>query len=64
MRQLNAVGRLNLTVNCYKNQKVHDKAVDYYTRALEFVPDCYNTQKMYSKAVDTYLSKKHCFWML
>ena len=64
MRQFNAVGRLKLTVNCYKNKKVRDKVVDDCTRALESVPDCYNTQKMYNKAVDTYLSKKHCFWMV
>ena len=64
MRQLNAVRRLKLTVNCYKNQKVRDKAVDDYTCALKFVRDCYNNQKMCNKAVDTYLSKKHCFWMV
>ena len=43
MGQLNAVGRLRLipNCNCYKNQKIDDKAVDDYTHALEFVPDCY-----------------------
>ena len=38
---INTVGRLRLIPNCYKNQKILDKAVDDYTHALEFVPECY-----------------------
>ena len=30
------------------------KAVDYYSYALEYVPDCYKTLKMYVKAVNIY----------
>ena len=29
--------------DCYKNQKLCNKAVETYRHALEFVPDCYKT---------------------
>ena len=34
------------TPDCYKDQKMCDKAVDNYTHALRFDPDYYKTQKM------------------
>ena len=42
--------------DCYKNQKIVNKIVDYYSYALEFLADCYKTQKCVIKTVDTYLS--------
>ena len=42
--------------DCYKNQKMCNKAIDNYPHALEFVPKCYKTQKMCDKAVDTHPS--------
>ena len=30
--------------NYYKNQKICDKAIDYYSRALELMLDYYKTQ--------------------
>ena len=38
--------------NCFKNQKMCDKAVDIYASAIQFVPECYKTQKMCHKDVD------------
>ena len=29
--------------DCYENQKMCNKVVDNYPRALEFVPECYKT---------------------
>ena len=49
-------GALNSVLDCYKNQRLCDKAVDNYTHGLKFVPGCYKTQKMRDKAVDTHRS--------
>ena len=49
-------GTLMFVPDCYKNQKICNKAADNYPHALEFVPDCFKTQKMCNKAVDTYPS--------
>ena len=38
-------GALNSVLDCYKNQRLCDKAVDNYTHGLKFVPGCYKTQK-------------------
>ena len=32
-------GMFRFIPDCYKNQKVWDKAIDNYSHALEFVPD-------------------------
>ena len=38
-------GMTTFIPNCYKNQKMCDKAIDYYySRALELVLDYYKTQ--------------------
>ena len=44
---------LKFIPDCYKNQKLCDKAVDNYAHALEYVPFCKKTQKICNKAVDT-----------
>ena len=49
-------GMLRFIPNCYKNQKMCDKAIVNYFHPLEFVPDCYKTRNMSDKAVDTYPS--------
>ena len=57
-------GMFRFIPDCYKNQKVWDKAIDNYSHALEFIPDwcntiyswCYKTQKMCDKAADWFLS--------
>ena len=36
---------------CYKTQKMCDKAVDTYPSTLEFVPECFMIQEMCDKAV-------------
>ena len=41
---------------CYKNQRMCNKAVDTNVHALQFVPNCYKTQKMCNKAVDAHAS--------
>ena len=33
-------GMVGFITDCYKNQKMRDKAIDNYSHALEFVPDC------------------------
>ena len=33
-----------------------EKAVHYYSHALEHIPDCYMTQEMCEETVDTYPS--------
>ena len=50
-------GMLKSVPDCYKIQKICNKAVDNYAHALEFVRDCYKTQKMCVKTVDTCLFK-------
>lgn len=47
---------IGLVLNCYKPQKMFEKAVDYCPHALEYVSDCFMTQKTCEKAVDTYPS--------
>ena len=42
--------------DCYKNQKMFNKAVNNYPYELEFVPECYQTQNMCDRAVNTYPS--------
>ena len=49
-------GMLRFIPNCYKNQKMCDKAIVNYFHPLEFAPDCYKTRNMSDKAVDTYPS--------
>ena len=44
---------LKFVPDCYKNQRMCNKAVDTYVHALQFVPNCYKTQKMCNKAIDT-----------
>ena len=39
--------------DCYKNQKVCNKAVRRYFHALEFILKCYKTHKMCNEAVKT-----------
>ena len=39
--------------DCYKNQKMCNKAVDNYAYALEFVPICLRLRKECNKPVDT-----------
>ena len=36
-------GTLKFVPDCYKNDKMCNKAVDNYPQSLEFVPDCYKT---------------------
>ena len=38
-------GTLMFVPDCYKYQKMGNKAVDNYAHALDFVPDCYKTEK-------------------
>ena len=47
--------------NCYKNQKMCNKAIANYAHVWEFVPNCYKTQKVFNKAVDTYPSAMQSF---
>ena len=42
---LENVGTLKFICDCYKDQKLCEKAVDIYAHALEFVSDSYKTQK-------------------
>ena len=37
-------------LDCCKNQKMCNKAVDNYLYVLEFVPECFMTQRMCDKA--------------
>ena len=46
--------------DCYKNQKMYDKAVDNYPHALEFVPDCYMTQEMCDKVAILIVLQQNC----
>ena len=45
---------LEFVSECYKTQKMRDKAIDThpYTSATQFVPECYKTQEMCYKAVN------------
>ena len=36
-------GTLLFVLDCYKNRKMYNRAVDIYAHALECVPDCYTT---------------------
>ena len=47
---------LIFVTDCWKNQRMFNKAVDNYAHVLEFVSDWCNTQKMRNKADDTDLS--------
>ena len=38
-------GTLKSVSDCYKSKEICYKAVDGYSRALEFVAECYVTQK-------------------
>ena len=51
---LKIVTTLKSVSDCYKNQEICNKAVDYYPHALQFVHECYESQKMCDKAVDTH----------
>ena len=42
---LENVGTLKFICDCYKDQKLCEKAVDIYAHALEFVSDSYKAQK-------------------
>ena len=46
-------GMLGLITDCYKNQKMCDKAVGTYPTAMQLVSECYKSRKMCNKAVDT-----------
>ena len=48
-------GTLMFVSDCYKNQKMRDKAVDNYAHALEFVSEYYKSQETCNKAVDACL---------
>ena len=37
--------------DCYKTQKMCDKAVDTCPPTIKYVPECYKTQEMFYKAV-------------
>ena len=45
-------GTLKPVPDCYKNQKMFNKAVDNYLHALEFVSEFYSTQEMCNRAVN------------
>ena len=47
---------LKFVPDCYKKQRMCNKAVDTYANALRFVPNCYKTQEMFNKAVGTHAS--------
>ena len=47
---------LKFVPDCYKTQKMCDKAADNYLHAWEFIRRCYITQKMCDKAVVSYPS--------
>ena len=55
-------GTLDSVSDCYKNQQMCDKAIDYYPHGLKFVPYCYMTQKMCDKVVNScqYFCNKIC----
>ena len=39
--------------DCYKNQKICNKAIVSYAHVLEVVDDCYKSQKVCDKALHT-----------
>ena len=41
--------------DCYKTQKMCNKAAGTYPSAIELTPKCYNSQEIFDKAVDTIL---------
>ena len=43
---------LEFVLECYKIQKLCDKAFGTCRTTITFVSECYNTQKMYDKAVN------------
>ena len=45
---------LGCIFNCFKNQKICNKAVDNCSHALTLVSDWYKTQKICNKAVGTF----------
>ena len=50
----NYAAALEFVPDCYKTQKIRDKAVDIYSSSvIKFVPEYYKTQKMCDKAVYT-----------
>ena len=38
--------------DCYKTQKMHDKAVNGYPSKVQFVPECYKTQEICNRAAN------------
>ena len=46
----------SVTSQCYKNQNMCDKPVDYYFLALECARSYYNIQKTYDKIVNNHPS--------
>ena len=53
-------GTLKSVPDCYKNQKMCDKAVDNYPHALDFVPDCYVTQEICDKVAILIVLQQNC----
>ena len=47
-------GMLGLITDCYKDQRMCDKAVDTYPTAMQVVPEYCKSGKMCNKAVDTH----------
>ena len=43
---------LKLVYECYKTQKMYDKAVDTYPSPKKIVSECFMTQEMCDKAVN------------
>ena len=42
---LENAGTLKYNPDCYKNEKICNRAVENHLYALEFVPECYKTHK-------------------
>ena len=42
---------LEFVPECYKTQKMCDKAVDTHPLAIKYVPECYKTQEMCQRVV-------------
>ena len=45
-------GTLMFVPDCYKNQKMSNKAADNYAFAIQFVSECYKAQEMCDKNID------------
>ena len=50
---------LEFVPECYKTQKMCDKAVDAYLFTIKFFPECHKTQEMCNKPVN----RCFCIWL-